>query len=134
MDERFKRQLEANGAYVSVSIKRFMGREDKYQEFLEKFLYDQNYCKCCQYLKEKNYTEAYKCAHTLKGVTANLGLVPIYDAASELVELLRGKGEDEIDKAQIDLGWNNVEQSYNLFYNIISINTADKGMMEENAV
>ena len=41
-------------------------------------------------------TSAFEAAHTLKGVTGNMGLTPLYDAVCTIVEPLR-TGEDRED-------------------------------------
>ena len=42
-----------------------------------------------QALKDKDYGEAFTAAHTLKGVTANMGLTPLFDRVCAIVEPLR---------------------------------------------
>lgn len=41
-------------------------------------------------LENENYEEAFRCAHNLKGLCVNLGLVDMGKAASDLTECLRG--------------------------------------------
>lgn len=120
MDEELKRRLEESGADVRTTIGRFMGNEAMYQKFLGKFLDDQNYQNLGKYLSEGNFEEAYKCAHTLKGVAANLGLDPIQKTSSDLVEELRGKKPEEVDAARADALWHEVEKAYGVFHDIIS--------------
>ena len=122
MDEKFKSLLEENGVDVKNTIKRFMGKEEMYQKFLGKFMSDQNYDNLGKNLEEKNYEEAYKCAHTLKGVTANLGLDPIQSVVSDLVEELRGKKAEEVDEMKVNAKWQDVKSTYERFYEIISQN------------
>ena len=122
MDANFKQQLAENGADVETTISRFMGNEAMYLKFLGKFLDDQNYKMLGENLEAKNYEEAFKCAHTLKGVTANLGLDPIQKAVSELVEEIRGKEAGEINEARVAEEWQNVKSRYEKFFEIISAN------------
>ena len=42
MDEKFRKQLEENGADVDTTVKRFMGNEAIYMKFIMKFLDDDN--------------------------------------------------------------------------------------------
>ena len=102
MNEELKRELEENGASVKATIKRFMGNEALYMKFLVRFPDDGNYAGIEEQMKAKNYEEVFKYAHTLKGVTANLGLDPVHDITGELVELVRGRKNEEVDgeKAQ----------------------------------
>ena len=122
MDADFRQKMEENGADVETTINRFMGNEAMYLKFLGKFLDDQNYKMLGENLEAKNYEEAFKCAHTLKGVTANLGLDPIQKAVSELVEEIRGKEAGEINEARVDEEWQNVKSYYEKFFEIISAN------------
>ena len=43
MDEKFRKQLEENGADVDATLKRFMGNETLYMKFIMKFLDDKNF-------------------------------------------------------------------------------------------
>lgn len=40
-------------------------------------------------IEDKNYPRAFEAAHAIKGVSANLGLTPLYKATCALVEALR---------------------------------------------
>jgi len=122
VNDQYRSQLEQNGADVQTTVKRFMGNEAMYERFLGKFLKDENYAKLIRELEQKNYEEAFKCAHTLKGVAANLGLTPIYTASSELTELLRDKKPEEVDVAAADAKKEEIEASYAVFSGIISAN------------
>ncbi|RDY31804.1 hypothetical protein [Lachnotalea glycerini] len=89
MEESYKRQLVEIGIEVKNTLERFMNREDLYEKFLVKFLDDKNFILLKKNLEIKNYEEAFINAHTLKGVTANLGLRSLYDPLVFLVEELR---------------------------------------------
>ena len=99
MSELLKQKLKENGADVEGTLHRFMNNDALFLKFILKFKDDQNYAILKKHLDEKNYEEAFKAAHTLKGVSANLGLNPIFDRASAVTELLRGKDASEVDGA-----------------------------------
>lgn len=101
MDELLKQQLIDNGADVEGTLHRFMGNEALFLKFLMKFKDDTNYAGLTENLDQGNYEEAFKYAHTLKGVSANLGLDPICRPVSALTELLRGKTASEVDLGQV---------------------------------
>lgn len=101
MDELLKQQLIDNGADVEGTLHRFMGNEALFMKFLMKFKDDKNYVGLTESLDQGNYEEAFKFAHTLKGVSANLGLDPICRPVSALTELLRGKAASEVDLGQV---------------------------------
>lgn len=120
MNERCKDEMEKNGADIKSALRSFMGKEEMYEKYLVKFLAeDPNYCNLMLSLKDKNYSEAFRCAHTLKGVSINLGLIPFYEAVSSLVEELRGKGPEEIDTALVDIRKKKVENTYRIFADIV---------------
>ena len=75
------------GDYESV-----MGRlpsEKFVQKFVLKFLNDGSYDLLLRSMEEDNYAEAFRAAHTIKGVCQNLDFTRLYRSSSELSEALR---------------------------------------------
>ena len=64
------------------------------RKFTLKFLEDQSYPLLKQSLGDNNYEEAFRGAHTLKGVCQNLSFDRLYEVSSELTELLRDRTGD----------------------------------------
>ncbi len=122
MDANFRQQLEENGADVQATLNRFMGNDAIYQKFLGKFPNDPNYANLGTNIESGNYEEAYKCAHALKGVVGNLGLTPIYEAVSTLVEELRNKANADVDAARANEEWQQIKIVYEKFIAIINEN------------
>lgn len=122
MDDKFKEQLKEGGADVETTLKRFMGNEAIYQKFLGKFPADPNYANLGAKIEAGSFEEAYKCAHALKGVVGNLGLTPIYNRVSELVEELRNKAPEEVDAARANELWQEIKVVYEKFIGIINEN------------
>ena len=102
MDENFRKQLEENGADVEGTLKRFMGNEALYMKFIMKFLDDKNFEGINSNLEKNDFEGAYVSAHTLKGVTANLGLNPVYGVATQISDMLKGKAPGEIDREKLE--------------------------------
>ncbi len=119
MDESFKQRLKECGADVETTVNRFMGNEAMYEKFLKKFTDNSNYSGLEESIREENYEEMFKYAHTLKGVSANLGLDPIYKAASDLTEEIRGKQAEEIDKGQVQEIWQELQRVYKMFEDLL---------------
>lgn len=119
MDEGFKKQLEESGADVDVTLKRFMGNEAIYMKFILKFLDDKNYDAIMDSLDKKDYAGAFAGAHSLKGVSGNLGLTPVYEASSQITELLRDKPAEEVDTAKLKEVQDQLQKSYCRFQEII---------------
>jgi len=122
MDEKFRQLLEENGADVEATLNRFMGNDVIYQKFLGKFPDDPNYANLGTNIESGNYEEAYRCAHALKGVVGNLGLTPIYETVSTLVEELRNKANADVDAARANEEWQQIKIVYEKFIAIIKEN------------
>lgn len=122
MDELFKQKLADYGADVEGTLHRFMGNGALYFKFLNKLKDDTNFASLKENLEQENYEEAFKAAHTLKGVTANLGLTPLCEIASAMTELMRGKEESQIDKEQMAEQMKQLEEKYHSFLQLIDGN------------
>lgn len=68
------------------------------QKFVLKFLDDGSYGLLCRALEEGNREEAFRAAHTIKGVCSNLAFAQLLGSSSQLTELLReeGAGADQV--------------------------------------
>ncbi len=64
------------------------------QKFVLKFLDDGSYDLLCRSLEGGNQEEAFRAAHTIKGVCSNLAFTKLLDSSSRLTELLREGGGD----------------------------------------
>lgn len=60
------------------------------ERFMMKFLEDDSYPNLCTALKAGDAQAAFRAAHTLKGVCANLSFEQLRSSSSQLTELLRG--------------------------------------------
>lgn len=61
------------------------------QRFAQMFLKDSSFAELCAAVQTGRTEDAFRAAHTLKGVSANLSFDRLHHSASDLVELLRGK-------------------------------------------
>ena len=66
-------------------------------KFVLKFPGDPSFSQLQSTLEEKNVEEAFRAAHTLKGVAHNLGFTPLYEATATLTEVLRAGNLPEDD-------------------------------------
>lgn len=122
MNETFRKQMEENGADVETTLKRFMGNEKMYMKYIMKFLDDKNFDNIRENLESRNYETVFNAAHTLKGVTANLGLNPVNAAAAEISELLRGRAASEVDEEKVNAVFLTLSESYERFRKILEAN------------
>lgn len=97
------------------TAKKQMIKEEIIDRFVLKFLDDRSYTKLIDAVNEQNYEDAFKAAHTLKGVCLNLSFERISNSVSILTEFLRNKKNDEVDRFTCD----NLMQSVTLDYNEI---------------
>lgn len=67
------------------------------QKFALKFLNDGSFDLLCQSMDAKNYEEAFRAAHTIKGVCQNLSFTRLYESSSQLSEALRSGWTPEAD-------------------------------------
>lgn len=106
MTEETKRKFQEAGLDLEGSLARFMNKEDLYERFLKKFLDDRNFEDLKNALKDQKYEEAFRYAHTIKGVAGNLGLTPLYEGIQPLVEDLRHQTcanlDEELSRTEAD--------------------------------
>ena len=81
---------EAIGGHYEDVLGRLQN-EALIRKFTLKFLDDQSYLQLKQALENKNYEDAFRSAHTLKGVCQNLSFDRLYEVSHELTELLRDR-------------------------------------------
>lgn len=77
---------------IGADYEDVMGRlrkDERVQKFVLKLLDDKSYELLEKSVASKDMSEAFRAAHTLKGVCQNLSLTPLFQSASELAERLR---------------------------------------------
>lgn len=87
--------IELEGNYDDV-----IGRlrsEKLVQKFVLKFLNDPSYDNLIRSLEAKDYEEAFRAAHTIKGVCQNLSFTKLYESSNRLTESLRNGANPEAD-------------------------------------
>ena len=84
-----------------------MGSEEMVKRFALKFLDDPSYSNLEKAIQEQNAEEAFRAAHTLKGLWLNLGFDRLYKVSEELTEKLHGR---ELDGYEALYG--NVQKEY----------------------
>ncbi|MEG2378555.1 MAG: Hpt domain-containing protein [Clostridia bacterium] len=82
-------KLKDYGADIDGTMARFLDDVDLYKSCFAKYLQDEAFDKLGRALSEKDYKSAFEYAHTLKGITGNMGLTPLYSDICNIVEALR---------------------------------------------
>ena len=93
--EQLKEFYRLAGSNYDETVRRFNGNPDMVKRFVLKFLCDESFSKLKAFLEKGDAEEAFRNAHTLKGICANLGFTRLYARASEVTELLRSGKADE---------------------------------------
>lgn len=97
MEEAMKLKLSEAGVDMEKTLARFLNKEDFYQKFLLKFPSDPNFEALEKAIAEKDMEGIERAAHTLKGVSANLGLDPAAAVFNEMVWAVRNGESGKLD-------------------------------------
>ena len=87
-----------------AAVKTRLPSDSLITKFITKFLDDSSFSELCQALQNGQREEAFRAAHTLKGVCANLGFDRLGASASKMTELLRPEGSGVPEEAVLILG------------------------------
>ena len=91
---------QAIGSNAEETVKRLGVTEGIITKFLKKFLADTSYSDLQKALDENDTQTAFRMAHTLKGLAANLGLQVLFTKASAVTELLRA---GDLEEAKVSM-------------------------------
>lgn len=97
--ERNSRMMTVKECYESMEadfegVIGRMGSGEMVKRFALKFLDDPSYSNLEKAIQEQNAEEAFRAAHTIKGLCLNLGFDRLYKVSAELTEKLRGRELD----------------------------------------
>lgn len=101
------------------SVRERIPKDSIIEKFVIKFLSDPSYENLQQAMENGNYGEAFRAAHSLKGVCANLGFQALGEDASLLTESLRDKEEQQIDKEECQRLYEKVSDNYKVVVDVI---------------
>ncbi len=88
-------KLAAFGADTKTALARCMNKEDFYFKLLGMGLNEPRFEQLGPALEAKDYDNAFKLCHSIKGVIGNLALDPLYNVICEMTELLRTKTDTD---------------------------------------
>lgn len=75
-------ELAKYGIDYADAMERMGGNADLYKKLAMKYLNDTNYAEFVAAMEMANYDEAYKAAHSLKGVSGNLSFDKLFNLVS----------------------------------------------------
>lgn len=123
MDEMLKAKLMEAKVDVAAGLGRFMNNETLYMKFLNKFPDEPTYHKLKESLEAGDTPEAFRQAHTLKGVCGNLSLTVMAEWTEKLTELLRNKETlTQEEQAQAKAYMNEIDENYQKISDILNAN------------
>lgn len=96
-------KLAGLGADVKDGLNRFMENESLYVRCLQKFPPQAEQCTLRGDLERKDYAAAVQSAHTMKGLTGNLSITPLYTRYAEIVARLRAGETEGIEEIGTEL-------------------------------
>lgn len=89
MNNEIEAELKNLGVDIQSTRERLLKKEELLHKFLFKFLEDSSFEELKKSFEQKDMKSVQKHAHTLKGLAANLGLVPVFHSTDKIVEILR---------------------------------------------
>ncbi|WP_051533621.1 Hpt domain-containing protein [Anaerovibrio sp. RM50] len=81
--------LKSMGCGIDEAMARFLNNEAFYEKCFKKFLDDTVFEGLGAALSTNSVEDGFSMAHNLKGVSANLGITPMYEIVAALTEELR---------------------------------------------
>lgn len=103
MDEKMVNQLTQAGIDVQEAMARFMDNEGLMKKFLLRFPQDESFAQLKQALGKKNAEEAYRAAHTLKGLAGNLAMKSLFDQVCSVLDDLRKQDLEQVEEKMKEL-------------------------------
>ncbi|MEG1471480.1 MAG: Hpt domain-containing protein [Clostridia bacterium] len=93
-----RKTLEQYGVNVERTLARFVGDEEMMLQFMRSLPQDESFDQMVQ-AKQQGDQEAFQfAAHSLKGLSGNLGLTPLFEQCSELMAAIRAGDEEAVDR------------------------------------
>lgn len=90
------------------------------ERFVKKFMTDTSYEMLCTAVEAGNCEEAFRAAHTLKGICQNLSFRCLAESSGQLTECLRGKQEFGSDKPYCEEFLQQIKKDYEAVIQAVS--------------
>ena len=107
------------GGSYDEALKHMM-REALVEKYTKRFTGDPSYNELKTAIEAKDYTAAFSAAHTLKGVSLNLGFAVLGKASSELTEYLRPQNSNVITDSKVIEMFAPVKDAYEAVINALN--------------
>ncbi|MDO4290733.1 MAG: Hpt domain-containing protein [Eggerthellaceae bacterium] len=108
--------LDACYALMGGNLEEVRGRlrsDERVAKFARFFRSDETYASLERSWEQRAMAEAFRAAHTLKGVSRDLGFTPLHVASAELADVLRpAKEGGAVDEAAAEKLMEDVKRAY----------------------
>ena len=104
---QLRKFYENSGVDYNALIRRLAGNEALLYKYLKSFVEDKNYTELCKAVMSKDYDTVLKTAHSIKGMSINLGLEKLFEISSAIVISVR---EEHFDK--VEPFWEQLKSEY----------------------
>ncbi len=91
MERTLWERLTASGVDLAPTLARFGGNEAVLLTYLQRFPEDPSFAQLQAAMRTETWEDAKIACHTLKGLSGNLGLTPVYHACCDLLTTLRAQ-------------------------------------------
>lgn len=88
--------VEVEGNYDEI-MKR-LRTDERVMKFVGMFAKDESYNTLVRTMQEGNIDEAFRAAHTMKGVCQNMAFTKLFQSSHAITEALRGKDMEQANK------------------------------------
>lgn len=122
MDVKTVLALRAASVDMEGALRRFGGRSELYERYLLQFPADENFSKIGPALSAQDWEGALMAAHTLKGLSANLGMDRLFRACDQVVCMLRAEEREGIAAAYAEM-----ESAYDELCAALALETFHEG-------
>lgn len=109
---------ETIGVDYTRVLRRLM-KEQLVDKYLHLFLEDKSFDRLEKAMEAQDYEEAFKAVHTLKGLSLNLELTPLSDAAAELSGYLKFQTAETLKQNEAEEKYKKVKTEYETIKNLI---------------
>lgn len=92
-----REKLISAGINYDEGVARFANNVNLYERILANFPQDPSYGNLISALQKEEFSEAFRHAHSLKGVSGNLSLEKLYNAICPLVDALRSNNTNSVN-------------------------------------
>ena len=95
MEDSMISALAADGVDVYATVQRFGGNEALFLKYLKRFPSEPTFAALTDAVQRNDAEAVNITCHTLKGISGNLGLAPLFEACVSMMAVLRAPGNPD---------------------------------------